>query len=357
LKIGHIGILAAALFLFGCGDSGGTAQSTTSGTTSGTTGSAAPSGEKIKVGVVFDSGGRGDKSFNDSAWAGIEKSKSELGIDEHHIDSKNEKDYETNLSALAEDGCKLVFAIGITQEQALKSVAPKYPDVYFAIVDGNVDAPNVRSLKFAEEQGSFLAGYAAGLATKTNKIGFVGGMKFALIKKFEVGYIAGAKMANPNIEVLPSRYTNSWDDVGLGKAAAKVLFDSGADIVYHAAGRCGLGVIAAAKDAGKLAIGVDGNQDDVEPGFVLTSMVKHVDTAVYDTIKDVQSGKFTPGVKAYDLAAGGVGLTDFKNTKARIGDEGLKKIEAVSKMIVGGEIKVPATEEELAAFKAPALKS
>jgi len=353
LKIGHIGILATALFLFGCGDTGSKTQDTTSGGTSGAT---KPAGEKLKVGVVFDSGGRGDKSFNDSAYAGIERSQKELGIKESHIDTKNAKDYETNLGSLADEGCKLIFAVGITQADALKAVAPKYPDVKFALIDGDVKADNVRCLTFAEEQGSFLAGYAAGLATKTNMLGFVGGMKFPLIKKFEVGYIAGAKTANPQVEVLPARYTNSWDDVGLGKAAAKVLFDSGADIVYHAAGRCGLGVLAAAKDADKLAIGVDGNQDDVQPGHVLTSMIKRVDTAVFDTVKEVEDGKFTPGAKRYDLAAGGVGLTDFKYTKARIGEANLKKIDQVSKMIVNGEIKVPATEEELATFKPPTIK-
>lgn len=357
MKIGTIGILAATLFLFGCSDSGSKAPDTTGGTTATASGGGnQPSGEKIKVGVVFDSGGRGDKSFNDSAWAGVQKAVSDLGVTESHIDSKNEKDYEQNLSALADDGCKVVFAVGITQENAVKAVAPKYPDTKFAIIDGNVQADNVRCLTFSEEQGSFLAGYAAGMATKTNKIGFVGGMEMPLIKKFEVGYIAGAKTSNPKIEVLPAKYTTNWDDVGLGKAAAKVLFDGGADIVYHAAGRCGLGVIAAAKDAGKLAIGVDSNQDDVAPGYVLTSMVKHVDTAVFQTIKDVQDGKFTAGVHSYDLAAGGVGLTDFKNTKDKIGEDNIKKIDAVAAMIKSGEIKAPTTEAELASFKAPVVK-
>lgn len=342
LKIGHIGILAAALVLFGCGDNGGGAGG----------GSATNAGGKsVKVGVVFDSGGRGDKSFNDSAYAGLERGKKELGIEESTIDSKSEKDYETNLNALAEQECTVIFAVGVAQPPALKAVAPKYPNVKFGIIDGEVDAPNVVSLKFKEEQGSFLAGYAAALASKSHKVGFVGGMQIPLIEKFEVGYTAGAKAADPSVQVLPARYTGSWDDVGLGKAAAKVLFDGGADVVYHAAGRCGLGVIDAAKDAGKYAIGVDSNQDDVAPGTVLTSMVKHVDNAVFETIKDVKDGKFKAGVREFDLASGGVGLTDFKNTKDKFGADNLKKLDDVSKKIASGAIKVPATKAELATFK------
>lgn len=303
--------------------------------------------------MVFDSGGRGDKSFNDSAFAGIQKAETDLGIEKKTIDSQRATDYQTNLTALADDGCTLIFAVGFTQGDAVKAVASKYPDIKFAIVDGVADLPNVRCLHFTEEQGSFLAGYAAALASKTHKVGFVGGETGALIKRFEVGYTAGAKTADPKVEVLPARYTGSWDNVSLGKAAAKVLFDSGADVVYHAAGRCGLGVIDAAKDAKQLAIGVDGNQDDVAPGFVLTSMVKRVDNAVYETIKDTQDGKFTAGTKNYDLKGGGVSLTDFKNTKDRIGDAGLKKIDDISKRIISGEIKVPSTDDELAKFQTP----
>lgn len=338
------------MLLLGC-SGGNEAQSTTGGG-----GANASKGDKLKVGLVFDSGGRGDKSFNDSAYAGLEKAKNELGIEESTIDSQNEKDYETNIEELAEQGCGLVVAVGLTQGNALKSVAAKYPDTKFAIVDGVVDAPNVRSLNFTEEQGSFLAGYAAALASKTHKIGFVGGMSFDLIKKFEVGYTAGAKTADPNVTVLPARYTGSWDDVAIGKVAAKVLFGNGADVVYHAAGRCGLGVIDAAKDAGKWAIGVDSDQDDVAPGHVLTSMVKHVDTAVFETVKDVKDGTFKPGIKAYDLAVGGVGLTDFRHSKDVLGPEGLKKIEEITKEVSSGAIKVPATPAELKSFQPPVKK-
>ncbi len=308
------------------------------------------SGKNLLVGVVFDSGGLGDKSFNDSAYAGIQRSIKELGIQEKHIESKSEKDFETNLGAMADAGCDIVFAIGITQQKALEAVAPKYPNIKFAIVDANVTAPNVRSLLFTEQEGSFLAGYLAGLTTKTNKVGFVGGMEIPLIKKFQAGYEAGVKTANPAVEVLPAKYTGNWDSQDKGKVSANILFSSGADIVYHAAGRAGLGVIAAAKEQGKFAIGVDSDQDEVEKGFVLTSMIKRVDEAVFQTLKDLAEGKFSAGNKIYDLKAGGVGLSDMRFTKEKIGKENLDKVKAVSEKIVKGEIKVPTNSEELAKY-------
>jgi basic membrane protein A and related proteins len=303
--------------------------------------------KKMRVGIVFDSGGRGDKSFNDSAWAGIERAQNEFDIEVKSVDSKAMKDFETNQNALAEQGIDLIFAVGFTQQQALQVVAPRFPNTKFAIVDTEVDLPNVRALKFREEQGSYLAGYLAGLMTQTGKIGFVGGMTSDLIKKFETGYIAGAREANPNVQVLPVKYTESWDDVGLGKAAATVLFNQGADIVYHAAGRAGMGVIEAAREQGKFAIGVDSDQDDVAPGSVLTSMVKRVDVAVYETIKDAVEGRFSGGTREYDLALNGVGLTEFRHTKDKIGEENLRKLEEVRQRIVSGEITVPARPSEL----------
>ena len=312
------------------------------------------SGEKITVGIVFDSGGRGDKSFNDSAWAGIERAQKEFGIEVKSLDSKKESDYEDNIAGIADQGADLVFAIGIGQNDALKAVAPKYADKKFAIVDAVVEEPNVRSLVFSEEQGSFLAGYLAALVSKSGKIGFVGGKNIPLIKKFEAGFMAGAKLAKPEITVLPAKYTDSWDDTSTGKAAATVLFNGGADIVYHAAGRAGLGVITAAKKKGKFAIGVDSDQDDVEKGTVLTSMIKRVDEAVYSTIKDAVEGKFSNGTKAYDLAANGVGLSEMRNTKDVVGADNLAKVEAVAERIKSGELTVPDKVEDVAAFLASA---
>jgi basic membrane protein A len=247
----------------------------------------------------------------------------------------------------------LVFAVGVAQGDALKTVAAKYPDVKFAIVDGSVDLPNVRGLQFNAEQGSFLAGYLAALMSTTKKIGFVGGEDIDLIRKFLYGYSAGAKAADPTVEVLPAKYVGNWDSLDTGHADAQQLFGSGADIVYHAAGRAGLGVINAAKEQDKYAIGVDGDQDGVAQGHVLTSMIKHVDEAVYATIQDTIKGGFTSGTKVYDLASGGVGLSPMTYTKAKIGPEKLAKVDKIAADIKAGKLKVPTSEDELKAFNPP----
>lgn len=333
--------LTAALVLAGCNGGASNTASTPPGTSNSSGNGPKTDGKALRVGMVFDSGGRGDKSFNDSAYAGLERAKKEFGIEFTTVDSKAEKDYETNLETLSERGYNLVIAVGITQGEALKRVAPKHPDIKYAIVDADVKGDNVRSLLFSEEQGSYLAGYLAGLTTKTNKIGFVGGKSIPLIKKFEAGYFAGAKAANPKLEALPAKYTESWDNTNDGKAAATFLYQQGADIVYHAAGRCGLGVIAAAKDQNKFAIGVDSDQDDAAPGNVLTSMVKRVDEAVFATVKDIQSNAFTAGAKSYDLKANGVGLTEMKHTKDKIPADAMKKLDVVRADIISGKVKVP----------------
>ena len=175
----------------------------------------------------------------------------------------------------------MIIAVGDDMQDAVKMVAPQFPNVKFVSIDSSVSGPNVRSLLFKEEEGSFLAGYLAGLVTKTGKIGFVGGEEIDLIKKFECGYEAGAKTSNPSVVVLPAKYTGNWDNVDDGKAAGRDLFESGADIVYHAAGKAGLGVIEAAQDENKYAIGVDSDQDEVAKGHVLTSMIKHVTTPFF----------------------------------------------------------------------------
>jgi basic membrane protein A len=323
----------------------------------GTTGTTTATGKKLKIGLVFDSGGRGDKSFNDSAYRGLERAVKELGVEEKTVDSAKEADYEGNIDALAEQGVDLIFGVGISMKTALENIAPKYPNMKFAIVDAPVELPNVRSLVFKEEEGSFLAGYLAGLMTKTNKLGFVGGMEIDLIKKFLAGYEAGAKSANPAVEVLPAKYTGDWANQDLGKQSAKTLYGQGADIVFHASGKCGLGVIEAAREEGKYAIGVDSDQDHLAEGRVLTSMIKRVDEAVFQTIKDLHDNKWDAGTKMYDLKASGVGLSDMTFTKDKIGAENLKKVDEQKAKIIAGEFKVPATPDELTAFLAALKKS
>jgi basic membrane protein A len=311
----------------------------------------------LTVGVVFDSGGIGDKSFNDSANAGLERAKSELGVNTKTVSSQSEKDYQTNLDALASSGCKLVIAVGLSQGKALAAVAKDYPNVHFAIVDGSVEAPNVRMLDFAEEQGSFLAGYVAGAVSKTHTVGFVGGMELDLIKKFYTGFAAGALTANPSTNVLPPKYVGDWDNQDVAKANALQLFGSNADVVYHAAGRAGGGVITAAKEQGKFAVGVDSDQDSLAPGHVLTSMIKHVDEAVFQTIKDEVDGKFAAGQKVYDLASNGVGLSKMKYTKDLLDAKTKAALDDIKRKIIAGTIKVPATLDELKAYQGALRKS
>ncbi len=344
MKTLTFGLVAAglAILLTGCTGGGASNESTSSTpTTASNNSGSTPATSNLKVAMVFDSGGIGDKSFNDSANAGLTKAEKEFGFSAKRVDTKSEKDYETNLSTLAENGYDLVFAVGITQMNAVVAVAPKYPKVKFAIVDAPVKADNVRALLFSEEEGSYLAGYVAGATTKTGKIGFVGGKKIDLILKFEGGYKAGALAANPKVVVLPGKYTESWDDTQAGKENAKALFNDGADIVYHAAGRCGLGVITAAKEMKKFAIGVDSDQDDEAKGSVLTSMIKHVDVSVYETIKDFKDGKFTAGDKVFNLKSNGVGLSDMRNTKDIVGQKTLDGVEKAKQDIISGKIVVP----------------
>jgi basic membrane protein A len=302
--------------------------------------------------MVFDKGGRGDKSFNDSAAAGLDKAKAELGIEVKELQSKEEKDYEANLGLMVEEGCDLIIGVGINMQKAMEQAAKANPDAKFAIVDAPVDQPNVKTLLFNEEEGSFLAGYLAGLMTQSKKVGFVGGQEIPLIGKFYSGFAAGVKTANPLVEVLPDKYTGDWNNVDRGKAIAQTLFAAGADIVYHAAGKAGLGVIKAAEESKKLAIGVDSDQDDQAPGFVLTSMMKRVDVAVYETIKELKDGSFSAGTRVFDLKAGGVGLSEMKFTKDKVGEANLAKVKEVSDKVTSGEIKVPTTKDELAAYVA-----
>lgn len=300
----------------------------------------------LKVGIVYDEGGLNDKSFNDSAARGIQRAEDELGVEVVQIESNNKNDYESNLRLVAGKGCDIVFAIGMNMQSALSRVAEEFPDTKFGIVDAEVIAPNVRSLRFKEHEGSYLVGYLAGLMTKTGKIGFVGGEEGDLIKKFEIGYRAGAYKANPNIEFLPAKYTGSWNDIGKGRASANVLYGDGADIVYHAAGRAGQGVIRAAKANKKFAIGVDSDQDGLAEGFVLTSMIKRVDEAIFQTIEDLIDGSFSAEAKMYGLADGGVGVSEMKYTRDLIGEERLSKLDEIRQAVISGEIDVPSTEEE-----------
>ena len=339
---------------------GGGATAPPATTNAGGTGGTSTAGKAIKVGVVLDTGGVDDKSFNAAANAGLEQAKSGLNIDKSaskYVSSNSPSDYKSNLTNFAAQGYDLIVAVGYKMQNDMTAVAPQFPNVKFALVDGKAPAaPNCASLLFKEEQGSFLAGFLAASVTKTKTIGFVGGEAIDLIHKFEAGYKAGAQAANPQVKVIVA-YTGDWNDVGKGKGSAQQQFGNGADIIFHAAGKAGLGVISAAQEKGPgfYAIGVDQDQDGVAPGRVLTSMVKHLDTAVFDTIKTVQSGTFAPGDHVFDLKQNGVGLSEMKYTKQDVPADVMTRLDKVKQMIADGQITVPTTLEELKTFAPPKL--
>lgn len=296
----------------------------------------------LRVGIVLSTGGLGDKSFNDSAYKGLEKAKEDLGIEFKYVEPASPAEDEEFLRQYADADYDLIIATGFQMTEAAKAVAADYPDLKFAMIDDVIDLPNVKSLTFKEEEGSFLVGALAAMMSKTGTIGFVGGMENPLIKKFQVGYEQGAKYVNPKIKVL-SVYTtgpNPFNDPVRGKENAISEINQGADVVYHAAGGTGIGVIDAAKEKGVYAIGVDSDQDGVAPGTVLTSMIKRVDVAVYDTVKSVKDGDFKPGLTVYGVAENGVGMTDFKFTKEKIGAEKIAKLDEIAKKIADKEIIV-----------------
>jgi len=329
-----LSILLLVVFSFGCG---GDKEKVDDG--------------KIKIGLVFDVGGRGDKSFNDAAYAGLERAKQELGIEYEYIEppSSGGGDREAGLRQLAVKGFPLVFGIGFMFTNDINSVAKEFTDTYFACVDYTVnpDIPipdNVAALQFKEHEGSFLVGAMAGLISKTKKVGFIGGMDIPLIHKFEQGYITGVKTACPECEVLVG-YAGvtgeAFKNPGKGKELALSQYNSGADIIFHAAGSTGLGLFEAARETDNLAIGVDSDQYYEAPGYILTSMVKRVDNAVYEVIDELVKGKFTPGLKEFGLEVDGVGYVYDENNKDLIPQEVVDKLEEYKAKIVAGEIVVP----------------
>jgi basic membrane protein A len=301
------------------------------------------SAAEIKPAVVYDLGGKFDKSFNEGVANGAMKFKQDTGIDFRDFEIQNDAQREQALRRFAHDGYSPIVAVGFTQASALEKVAAEFPDVKFAIIDAVVDKPNVRSIVFKEQEGSFLVGLMAALASKTGKIGFVGGMDIPLIRKFACGYVEGAKYAKPGIEVMQNMTGTTgaaWNDPVKGGELAKSQMDRGADVVYHAAGGTGLGVLRAAADAGKLGIGVDSNQDGLFPGHVLTSMLKRVDVATYNTFTDAKNGQFTPGVYVLGLKENGVGYALDDSNKALVTPQIKAAADKASADIVGGTIKV-----------------
>lgn len=316
----------------------------------------ADTSEGLDVGIVFDVGGRGDKSFNDGAYLGGLRAAKTLGARVRYIEPGEGSDREAGLRLLAAEGMDLVVAVGFIFTDDINVLATEYPNVRFADVDYAVATdsagsplpmpPNLVALKFREEEGSFLVGALAALVGKSKKVGFVGGMDIALIHKFEAGYRAGVQHVCPDCEVIvnyagvtPEAFRNP----GRGKEMALAMYNQGVNVIFHASGSTGLGVFEAARTTGKLGIGVDADQYSEAPGHVLTSMVKGIDEAVFQVAKAVKDGTFKGGIQQFGLAENGVGYVYDANNKALIPEAVRLRLDSLTADIVAGRIKVPST--------------
>ncbi len=346
-------LLAFALVAAACGDDD--TVDTTAADTGATATTAAVAVDAANIGLVYDIGGRGDQSFNDSAAAGLDRAVTDYGIETQELEpTAGGENREENLRLLAESGFDLVFAIGFAFADSIALTAPDFPETSFGLIDSVVEEPNVASLVFAEHEGSALVGAAAALKSETGIIGFIGGVNISLINKFEAGYAFGAEQINPDIEILVQYLTEPPDfsgfgDPAKGKEAGLAMYEQGADVVYHAAGGSGGGLFEAAKEVSETggskvwAIGVDSDQyntaGDAVKDYILTSMLKRVDVAVYKTITNfVESGQQS-GVNVFDLGADGVGYS----TSGGFIDDIVDQIEELREKIIAGDVVVPET--------------
>src|SRR6266478_1267539 len=297
----------------------------------------------IKPAIVYSTGGKFDKSFNEGVSQGAEKFKKETGVVIAEFEPNNETQFEQAQRRFAQRGQDPIVAVGFSQAVALQKVAKEFPNIHFTIIDAMVNLPNVQSVLFKEQEGSFLVGVLAAMASKTGKIGFVGGMDIPLIRRFQCGFEQGVKYANPKAEIIANMTGTTpaaWNDPGRGAELAKGQFDRGVDVVYAAAGSTGIGVLQAAKDRGKLSIGVDSNQNHLHPGSVLTSMLKRVDLAAYNSFKAAQAGTWKAGTQVLGLKEGGVDWALDKDNEKLITADMKAKVDAAKADIVSGKIVV-----------------
>jgi len=304
--------------------------------------------EEFRPAVVFDMGGKFDKSFNEGVWNGVKRFMDETGVEVMEFEVTNETQREQAITRMAQRGASLIIGVGFAQADAIDKIAAEYPDRSFAIIDVYwLDRPNLRQYRFEEHEGSYLV--AAAMASETGSVGFVGGMDVPLIRKFACGYVQGVKDADPDATVFQNMTGTTpaaWNDPTKGAELARSQIDRGADIVYHAAGGTGLGVIRAVADEGELAIGVDSDQWQVAPGSVLTSMLKRVDVAAYETLMDAMNGEFTSGVVSLGLAEGGVDYVADENNAELLTEEIRAAMEEAKAKIVSGEITVHNYEDD-----------
>ena len=312
--------------------------------------SASQDPSKIRVGIVFDIGGKDDRSFNAAAWQGVQRAAKDLPIVLRDIEPGTPNAIEPAMRAFAERNFDLIIGVGFAQAPIMEQVAKDYPHIQFAIIDGVSQLPNVASLVFKEHEGSYLVGILAAKASRTGTIGFLGGMDIGLIHRFAKGYEEGARSVNPNIRVIENYVgvtDSAWNNPGKGKELSLAQIGKGADVIFTAAGNSGLGAFDAVEQQGKqngrathFVIGVDSNQNMVKPGFVLTSMVKRVDNAVYDIVNDVVNRRFSPGIHVFGLEKDGVGYAMDDHNKELVSTDALEAAEAAKKKIIAGEIKV-----------------
>lgn len=294
--------------------------------------------------LILDKGGRDDKSFNAAAYAGAVKAQKELGIQLKYVEATDDNAIETTMRSFAAKNFDLIIGIGFSMAEATKKVAGQYPNLHFALVDGEVPAKNVRSLLFEEHQGSYLVGAIAGLMTKTNKVGFLGGMDVPLIRRFQMGFEAGLKKTNPKAK-LTTNYTGvsseAWNNPAKAKELSLTQYNQGVDIIFGAAGASNYGLFDAAEEKKLFAIGVDSNQNWVKPGSVLTSMLKRVDVAVFQVVKDSKEGKFSGGTERFGLKNQGVDYAIDQYNEKLIPADVKKKVDALKAEIIAGKIQVP----------------
>jgi basic membrane protein A and related proteins len=331
--------LVLTIALAACGGGGG-GKAPRGGTPAAGTAAA----RVLRVGLVLDKGGKDDKSFNSAAWVGASRAVAEGGVELKDVETMDDALFEPNLRSFAERGFDLVIGIGFAQREPLERTAREFPNVHFALVDARVDLPNVASLLFAEHEGSFVVGAIAAAKSKTGTIGFVGGMDIPLIRRFEMGYAAGARAVRPDIKVISNFVgvtSDAWNNPTRGKELAQGQYRRGADVIFTAAGASGLGSFDAAEEQRGFIIGVDANQDSLKPGFVLTSMLKRVDQAVYQAMRDAVAGRFTAGEHNFGLANDGVGYSLDDYNRNILTPDLRALADSLKREIVAGRIEVP----------------